>query len=52
MQVILKSLSKWKLMLYVLFGCLVFTSRTLLSLIIQFVGEINPRDKGAYLSLV
>ena len=42
MQVILKSLSKWKLMLYVLFAVLYSLQGLLLSLIIQFAGEINP----------
>lgn len=49
MQVILKSLSKWKLMLYVLFAVLYSLQGLLLSFIIQFAGEINPRDKGALL---
>ena len=51
MQVILKSLSKWKLMLYVLFAVLYSLQGLLLSFIIQFAGEINPRDKGACIDL-
>lgn len=49
MKIILKSLSKWKLMLYVLFAVLYSLQGLLLSFIIQFAGEINPRDKGALL---
>ena len=47
MKIILKSLSKWKLMLYILFAVLYSLQGLLLSFIIQFAGEINPRDKGA-----
>ena len=49
MKIILKSLSKWKLMLYILFAVLYSLQGLLLSFIIQFAGEINPRDKGALL---
>ena len=49
MKIILKSLSKWKLTLYVLFAVLYSLQGLLLSFIIQFAGEINPRDKGALL---
>ena len=51
MQIILKNLSKWKLMLYVLFAVLYSLQGLLLSFIIQFAGEINPRDKGSFTCL-